>query len=139
MKTRTLALLIPLSFSLACTNPTQMDDGDNAFDLAALDGLFADFSSADGPGCAVAVSRDGQQVLSRGYGSANLEWDIPNTGETVFEPGSVSKQFAAAATIMLVLDGAISLDDDIRDYIPEMPDYGEPITVRMLVNHTSEL
>ena len=139
MKTRTLALLIPLSFSLACTNPTQMDDGDNAVDLAVLDGLFADFSSADGPGCAVAVSRDGQQVLSRGYGSANLEWDIPNTGETVFEPGSVSKQFAAAATIMLVLDGTISLDDDIRDYIPEMPDYGEPITVRMLVNHTSGL
>ena len=77
--------------------------------------------------------------MTRAFGMANLEWDIPNTGETVFEPGSVSKQFTAAATVLLALDGTISFDDDIRQYIPELPDYGEPITIRMLLNHTSGL
>lgn len=139
MKTRIWTLLIPLSLGVACAPADQPDLDEGTVDLAALDGVFADFAAEDGPGCAVAVSRDGQQVMTRAFGMANLEYDIPNTGETVFEPGSVSKQFTAAATVMLALDGAISLDDDIRKYLPELPDYGEPITVRMLLNHTSGL
>ncbi len=107
--------------------------------IAAIDGVFAGFSGDDTPGCAVAVGLDGTEALSRAYGMANLEWDIPNTPETVFEPGSVSKQFTAAATILLALDGLIDLDDDIRQYFPELPDYGEAITVRQLINHTSGL
>jgi CubicO group peptidase (beta-lactamase class C family) len=112
---------------------------DATIDLAAIDGVFANFANEDGPGCAVAVSQDGQTTLTRAYGMANLEFDVPNGGETIFEPGSVSKQFTAAATIMLSLDGLIDLDDDIREYFPEMPDYGEPITVRHLIHHTSGL
>ncbi|UCD24839.1 MAG: beta-lactamase family protein, partial [Gemmatimonadota bacterium] len=80
-----------------------------------------------------------EQVLSRAYGMADLEHNVTNTTETVFEPGSVSKQFTAAATILLALDGELSLDDDIRQYIPELPDYGHVITIRHLLNHTSGL
>ncbi|MCG8469662.1 MAG: beta-lactamase family protein [Gemmatimonadetes bacterium] len=140
MRNRTWLRLLPLTLVGACaTGPETNEAMDGPIDLATLDGVFSDFASDEGPGCAVAVSRDGQQVLTRAYGMANLEWGAPNTGETVFEPGSVSKQFTAAATILLALDGAISLDDDIREYFPEMPDYGEPITVRMLIHHTSGL
>ncbi|MCZ0935166.1 MAG: serine hydrolase [Gemmatimonadetes bacterium] len=138
MKTRPWTLILPLAGGLACADANPGDSAGDAVELAALDAVFADYAS-DGPGCAFAVSRDGQQVMARAYGMANLEWDLPNTPETVFEPGSVSKQFTAAATILLALDGRIDLDDDIREYFPEMPDYGEPITVRMLIHHTSGL
>ena len=139
MKTRIRTLIPLLAAGLACADASRDDPSGGAVEMAALDAVFADYSASDGPGCAFAVSRDGQQVMARAYGMANLEWDLPNTPETVFEPGSVSKQFTAAATILLALDGRIDLDDDIREYFPEMPDYGEPITVRMLIHHTSGL
>ncbi|WP_419948313.1 serine hydrolase domain-containing protein [Candidatus Palauibacter sp.] len=139
MKTRLWTLILPLAAGLACANADSGDAPAGTVELAALDAVFAEYSAPDGPGCAFAASRDGQEVMARAYGMANLEWDIPNTPETVFEPGSVSKQFTAAATILLALDGTIDLDDDIREYFPEMPDYGEPITVRMLIHHTSGL
>ena len=139
MKTRFWTLILPLAAGLACAEANRDDPSGGGVEMAALDAVFADYSASDGPGCAFAVSRDGQQVMARAYGMANLEWDVPNTPETVFEPGSVSKQFTAAATILLALDGRIDLDDDIREYFPEMPDYGEPITVRMLIHHTSGL
>ncbi len=139
MKTPLWTLILPLAAGLACANADSGDSPGGTVELAALDAVFADHGAPDGPGCAFAVSRDGQQVMTRAYGMANLEWDIPNTPETVFEPGSVSKQFTAAATILLHVDGRIDLDDDIREYFPEMPDYGEPITVRMLIHHTSGL
>jgi CubicO group peptidase (beta-lactamase class C family) len=136
-------LLSPLAFA-ACADSGGSGGGpdnptDGAIDLAAVDAVFADFATEDGPGCALAVSQDGRTTLTRAYGMANLEYDIPNTGETIFEPGSVSKQFTAAATIMMSLDGLIDLDDDIREYFPELPDYGEPITIRNLLHHTSGL
>ncbi len=139
MKKPLWTLILPLGAGLACAGANPGGSAEGAPDLAALDAVFAEFSGPDGPGCAFAVSRDGQQVMARAYGMADLEWGIPNTPETVFEPGSVSKQFTAAATILLALDGRIDLDDDIREYFPEMPDYGEPITVRMLIHHTSGL
>ena len=104
-----------------------------------VDAIFAAFSGPNTPGCTVAVSEAGRPVLGRAYGMADLEHDVPNKLETVLEPGSVAKQFTAAATILLALDGKISLSDDIRKYIPEVPDYGEPITIRHLLNHTSGL
>ncbi|KPJ90357.1 MAG: hypothetical protein AMS18_11130, partial [Gemmatimonas sp. SG8_17] len=107
--------------------------------LAAVDKVFADFNAPDRPGCAVAVSEGGTELFARAYGMADLEHGIPNTPATVFEPGSVSKQFTAAATILLALDGKLSLNHDVREYIPELPDYGETITIRHLLNHTSGL
>lgn len=107
--------------------------------IEALDSIFAPFAHDDGPGCAVGVARRDGSAVFRGYGMADLEHGVPITPETVFEAGSVSKQFTAAATILLALEGRLSLDDDIRDYIPEVPDYGETITIRHLLNHTSGL
>lgn len=104
----------------------------------ALDAVFARFTP-DTPGCAVGVSVDGAVVASRGYGMADLEHDVPITPDTIFEAGSVSKQFTAAAVLLLARDGALSLDDPVRKYLPEVPDYGRPLTIRHLLNHTSGL
>jgi CubicO group peptidase (beta-lactamase class C family) len=104
----------------------------------AVDDLFARYK-ADTPGCAIGVARPGQPNLLRGYGSADLEHAVPITADTIFEAGSVSKQFTAAAILTLVADGKIALSDDIRKYLPEMPAYSAPITVDMLLSHTSGL
>lgn len=132
------ALPSSLVVSLSVVAPLTAQVG-TSIDPAAVDEIFERFAGTDNPGCAVAASLDHLPVVSRAYGMADLEHDVPNTPETVFEPGSVSKQFTAAATILLALDGKISLDDDIRDYIPELPDYGESITIRHLLHHTSGL
>ncbi len=108
-------------------------------DVASVDAVFEAFDGTRTPGCAVGVSEAGVPVLLRAYGMADLEHGIPNTAETIFEPGSVAKQFTAAATVLLVLEGKISLDDDIRMYIPELADYGEVVTIGHLLHHTSGL
>ncbi|HXV62326.1 MAG TPA: serine hydrolase domain-containing protein [Vicinamibacteria bacterium] len=104
-----------------------------------VDAIFEPWSSLKTPGCAVGVAQKGLTVLSRAYGMADLEHDIPNAHDTIFEGGSVSKQFTAAAVILLALDGKLSLDDDVRKYVPEVPDYGDTITLRHMMNHTSGL
>jgi CubicO group peptidase (beta-lactamase class C family) len=104
-----------------------------------VDQLFAPWDRPGSPGAAVAVVKDGDVVYRRGFGSANLEHDIPITPSTVFDIASVSKQFAGLAIAMLVDQGKVSLDDDIREYLPDMPDFGKRITVRHLVHHTSGL
>ncbi len=104
---------------------------------AQVDALFSDVYGAESPGAAVLVVREGEVVHRRGYGSADLEHGIPITPETVFDIASVSKQFAGMAIAMLVEDSVIGLDDDIREYIPEVPDFGVTITVRHLVHHMS--
>ena len=91
------------------------------------------------PGCAVGVARDGRTPLSKAYGMADLEHDVPNTPETIFEAGSVSKQFTAAAILLLEQQGKLSIGDDVRKYVPELPDYCTPITIRHLMTHTSGL
>lgn len=106
---------------------------------AEVDRIFARWNSSETPGCAVAVSRNGQIVLSRSFGMADLERGVLNSPETVFEAGSVSKQFTAAAIILLAQQGKLGLDDEVRKYIPELPDYGCSMTVRHLLNHTSGL
>ena len=91
------------------------------------------------PGCAVGVARDGKPVLQKAYGMADLEHDVPNAPDTIFEAGSVSKQFTAAAVLLLAQEGKLSLDDQARKYLPELPDYGAPLTVRHMLQHTSGL
>ncbi|WCM26861.1 beta-lactamase family protein [Sphingomonas sp. QA11] len=93
----------------------------------------------EGPGCAAGVSVAGVSSSIKGYGQADLEHRDPITAESIFETGSLAKQFTAAAMLLLVQDGRLALDDDIRRYLPEMPDYGTPITIRHLLNHTSGL
>src|SRR6185436_18593954 len=79
-----------------------------------VDRLFAQWDRPDSPGCAVGVIRNGTLVYARGYGMANLDYDIPNSPRMVYYVGSDSKQFTAAAIALLAMDGKISLDDDIR-------------------------
>jgi CubicO group peptidase (beta-lactamase class C family) len=105
---------------------------------ANIDAIFADFTAST-PGCAVAVDRTGQPPIARAYGSADLEHGAANQVDTVFEAGSVSKQFTAAAVLLLAQEGRLSLQDDVRKYIPELPDYGHPITLDELLSHTSGL
>ena len=108
-------------------------------DPAAVDAIFRAVDNTRSPGCVVGVTHAGVPVLERAYGMADLEHDVPNTPSSVLEPGSVAKQFTAAAVVLLALDGRLSLNDDIRRHFPELPDYGEPITIRHLLNHTSGL
>lgn len=103
---------------------------------AAIDKLFATWDRADSPGCSVGVVQDGKFVYQRGYGSANLDYGIPNSPDMQYYVGSDSKQFTAASIALLALSGRISLDDDIRKYFPEMPTYQRTLTVRHLVHHT---
>ena len=139
MKIHVWALLFPIALGLACTDQDRRSSGGHTIDSSAFDQIFADFVTSNGPGCAFAVSHAGQVIETRAYGSANLEHAIQNTPETVFEPGSVSKQFTAAVIALLAEEGAVDLDENIREYFPEIPKYVRPITVRHLVHHTSGL
>jgi len=103
----------------------------------AVDKIFAEWDKLSSPGCAVGALQNGRFLYKRGYGSANLDYDIPNAPEMVYYVGSDSKQFTAATVALLSLQGKLSLDDDIRKYLPEMPDYGTPVTIRNLIHHTS--
>ena len=125
---------------------------------AAVDTVFARWNQTT-PGCAVGVGVNGKSVLERAYGMADLERDVPNAPDTIFEAGSVSKQFTAAAVLLLARDGKLSIDDPVRKYIPELsayavgsgettpkalradggPDYGVPLTIRHMLTHTSGL
>ncbi|HEX6038131.1 serine hydrolase domain-containing protein [Longimicrobium sp.] len=102
-----------------------------------VDAVFATYDKPDSPGCAVGVYRDGQIAYARGYGLADLERRVPITPHTVFDLGSTSKQFTASSILLLAQDGKLSLDDDVRRWIPELPQYARPITLRNLLNHTS--
>lgn len=108
-------------------------------DLGAVaDRVFAQWTR-ESPGCAVGVSQQGRPLLTRGYGMANLETGTPITPGTIFESGSVAKQFTATATLLLMHDGKLRLDDRVQKYLPELPEYGRPLTIRHLLSHTSGL
>lgn len=111
-----------------------------AVDLSQqVDELVSKQVKKESPGCAVGVISAGRLVHARGYGLANLDFDIPNSSTTVFNVASIAKQFTAMSLALLAQQGKISLDDDIRKYVPEMPDYGTGITIRHLAYHTSGL
>jgi CubicO group peptidase (beta-lactamase class C family) len=106
---------------------------------AVADRVFAAWNRADAPGCQLGVARGGETLLLQGYGMADLEGGRAIDGSTIFESGSVAKQFTASAIVLLALEGKLSLDDDVRRWIPELPAYDAPITIRHLLNHTSGL
>ena len=104
-----------------------------------VDSLFSEWDRTDSPGCALGVVRGGELVYARGYGMANLDLGVAITPASVFHVASVSKQFTAIAAAMLAHEGKLALDDDVRKYVPELPDLGHTITLRQLINHTSGL
>lgn len=144
---RRLAAVAPLAVAIAASagapGPARaQSDAPSAGDaelISRVDSIFAEHDRTDGPGCAVGVYRAGELVLARGYGMASLEHGLPITTRTAFDIGSISKQFTALAALLLERQGRLALDDDIRRYVPELPDYGPAITVRDLLQHTSGL
>ena len=102
-----------------------------------IDEIFAQWDKRGSPGFALAVIREGESVYRRGYGIADLDHDIPIAPDSVFHAASLAKQFTAMAVLLLVNDGRLSLADDARTYLPELPDFGVPITIRHLLQHTS--
>lgn len=107
--------------------------------IQKIDELFSSWSKPDAPGAVLAVVKDGKIIYSRGYGAADIERGSANKPTTVFHVASVSKQFTAFAVQLLAQDGKLSLDDDIRKYLPELHDFGKTITIRHLIHHTSGL
>lgn len=134
-----LALVGPVALVVAPAD-TAAQLGRPAGDVTArVDSIFAEWNTPGSPGCAVGVSEAGRVAVTRAYGLAELEHGAPNSPSTIFEAGSVSKQFTAASILLLAQQGRLSLDDDIREHVPELPEYGVPVTVRHLIHHTSGL
>lgn len=103
-----------------------------------IDSIFASYHSKT-PGVAVAVVKNGKVVFKKGYGSANLNYNVPITTQTLFDIASVSKQFTAFSIYLLQDEGKLSLEDEVRKYIPELPDYAKAIKIKHLLAHTSGL
>lgn len=103
----------------------------------AIDSLFSEWDKPGSPGCALGIMQDGVLVYAKGYGLANMEYDIPITPSSVFRIGSTSKQFTAACIVLLAEKGKLDLDDTLKDFLPDFPGYAGEITVRHLLNHTS--
>ncbi len=104
-----------------------------------VDALFQKIDTTISPGCALSVIRDHKIIYERGYGMADLDHNVPITPTTVFHVASMSKQFTAASILLLAQEGKLSLDDPVRKYIPELADFGTPVTIRELLHHTSGL
>src|SRR5882757_8756533 len=153
---RAFSVVVALAF-LPATLASQSPGGESK-----VDAVFAKYTAST-PGCAVGVATNGKPVLAKAYGMADLEHDVRITPDTIFEAGSVSKQFTAASVLLLARDGKLSLDDEVRKYIPELPEYpfppgtttlgfGDaspklqgggaepiPVTIRQMLTHTSGL
>jgi YD repeat-containing protein len=116
-----------------------MAAADSPDESAQVDRLFAEWDQPNSPGCALAVMKDGHIVYERGYGMADLDHNVKITPTTVFHVASMSKQFTAASVLMLAQEGKLSLDDQATKYVPELPNFGVPITLNQLLHHTSGL
>jgi CubicO group peptidase (beta-lactamase class C family) len=126
-----LLIAAGLSGCSAQTLPVNLQTG--------IDSIFKDYAKPDGPGVAVLIVKDGKVVFEKGYGMANLEYNMPITPTSVFDIASVSKQFTGYAISTLIQQGKISPDDDIHKYLPDVPDFGKKITIHNLIHHTSGL
>lgn len=133
--------ILLLSLILMASVPV-LAQGDGAAQTALspevrVDQLMAPYSGDAVPGGLVGVVKDGEMIFAKGYGMANLTYNIPFTTDVLNNIGSTSKQFTAFAIMLLQEQGALSLDDDIRKHIPELPDFGQTVTLRHLLTHTS--
>ncbi len=139
MKNTIVLIMLVVAFAfpgvLAQQNMTAQTSDDEAAKKA--DAFLAQWDKADMPGCAVAAVRDGNVIYKRAFGMANLDYDVPNSTATLFNVASVSKAFTAASVALLAHQGKLSLDDDVRKYVPELRQYDDTVTIRHLIHHTS--
>jgi CubicO group peptidase (beta-lactamase class C family) len=137
---RTRRAVVGIPFFCLLTTASAQTPPVPAADLTArVDNIFEKWNRTDSPGCALSVMKDGRIVYRHGYGMADLDHNVTITPSTVFHVASMSKQFAAASIVLLAQQGKLSLDDDLRKSVPEMPDFGSPISIRQLIHHTSGL
>lgn len=132
---RTKILLLSLSLFIALQGSAQISNTQ----LQKIDSLFLDWNKPNHPGGTVGIMQKGRIVFSKAYGLASLEYLVPNSPSTRFNIASVSKQFTAMGIVILQQQGKLSVDDDIRKYLPGLPDFGETITIRHMLHHTSGL
>lgn len=132
-------LVAALSCLLTASCPAQSLPAPAEKPEARVDALFRQMDTNSSPGCALSVIRDHRIIYKRAYGMADLDHNVPITTGTIFHVASMSKQFTATSILLLAQDGKLSLDDPVRKYIPELPDFGTPITIRELLHHTSGL
>jgi CubicO group peptidase (beta-lactamase class C family) len=135
MKTKTRVFFISslMVFLTISSISAQLPDST----VKKINNLFTTLNNPNSPGCAVGIVRNDSLIFASGYGMANLEYGIPNTPATIFHMASISKQFTAYSIMLLVKEGKIKLDDDIRKYLPWFPDLKVKISVQNLLNHTS--
>ena len=136
MKSVLCSAILLVSFSLPGGARAQTEPADKA---SRVDKIFQKWNRADSPGCATSVMKDGSIIYKHAYGMADLDHNVPLTTSSVFHVASMSKQFTTASVILLAQQGKLSLDDDIHRYVPELADFGSPITIRHLIHHTSGL
>src|SRR5205085_5171144 len=129
-RTRTLAHAALLFLSLAA--PAAFAQGDKVDEF-----VKAEMQKSRIPGLSITVVKNGEVIKAKGYGLANVELNVPTAPETVYQSGSVGKQFTATLVMMLVEEGKLSLDDHISKYIADAPDIWKEITIRHLLTHTS--
>jgi CubicO group peptidase (beta-lactamase class C family) len=103
----------------------------------AIDSIFTEWNKANVPGCALGIIKDGELIYSKGYGLANMEYNIPNSDSSAYWICSTSKQFTAACIVLLAEQGKLSFDDNLKSFFPDFPEYAKKITIRHLLNHTS--
>lgn len=130
--TRVFVLVCVVSIT-ACTKPASQPDAESQ----GVDALFADVAPQRQPGCSAGVIHRGEFVHRAGYGAASLDYGVPLSAHSVFRIGSVSKQFTAMALLLLQEEGKLSLDDDVHKYLPQLVDFGYPVTLRQMLFHTS--
>ncbi|HLJ88941.1 MAG TPA: serine hydrolase domain-containing protein [Candidatus Angelobacter sp.] len=121
-----------LAFARTADDPAQKADQERK-----VDELLAAFDKPGSPGCSVGAVRNGSFIYKKSVGQASIELSVPLTSESVFYMGSVAKQFTAASVLLAAEQGHLSLDDNVRKYLPELPDYGHPITLRKMLHQTS--
>jgi CubicO group peptidase (beta-lactamase class C family) len=131
--------LILLNFVLACLTNYSYSQTLNDSLAVKVDSIFQRFNSKSKPGAVVAIIENGKVAFEKCYGMANLEYDIPLTTSSAFDIASVSKQFTGFAISTLIEEGKINLNDDVRKYLPQVPSFGKPITIKHLLYHTSGL
>lgn len=132
MQMSALAVIVALGLASLATASQS-----NADRTSKIDAIFSEYDKTTSPGCAVAVYEGNRIAFKKAYGMANLDHDVKLTPSSVFHVASVSKQFTGTAILLLAQEGKLSIDDDIRKYLPELPDFGRRITIRQLANHTS--
>lgn len=132
----TLILILAFVLIFGLLSPSYGNPDEDSL-KGRVDKLFASWDKPDSPGCALGIIQDGKLIYARGYGMANLEHNIPITSKSIFRIGSTSKQFSGMCLALLEEEGKLSLDDSLREYLPQMPKHAEEITIRHLIHHTS--